>query len=97
MVHFRSIQSHLQRISITNCFDEKTFARMQGQSQNNFPNSTHSIWRAKHDGGAFQKDSRAFAKDQQHQHIQFGEQSKMEPFQCNNSRALAKPTTIFNL
>lgn len=59
------------------------------------PNSTNPIWRAKHDG-AFQKDSRAFAKDQQHQHIQFGEQNKMEPFQCNNFKGTCKTNNICN-
>lgn len=51
------------------------------------PNSTNIIWRAKHDG-AFQKESRAVAKDQQH--IQLGEQNNMESFNCKNSRAFEK-------
>ena len=51
------------------------------------PNSTNIIWRAKHDG-AFQKESRAVAKDQQH--IQLGEQNNMESFNCNNARAFEK-------
>lgn len=63
MGHFRRVQSHLRRISRTICFDGKPSQECEG----NYRNQQIPAGLAKH--GAFQKNLRAFAKDQQRQEI----------------------------